>query len=752
MERLKSGVPTILNVDDREVNRYIRTQTLRGAGYRIVEAGTGAEALRLFRDESPQLVLLDMNLPDMDGVDICRIIKASPGFCSTIVLHISASLTSVQDRVQGLEGGADGYLVEPVEPELLLATVRSMLRLWMAETRLEESLTMSRELAARYQSLIEAVPHVIFTTRADGECDYVNEQFATYTGRHPKEAFGNGWTNLAHPEDRERAALLWAGSIRTGEPFETEYRFWHADGTWRWNLSRARPVRNAAGAVVQWVGSVTDVHERKMLDEAVRLRHEEFVALAEHSPDSIARLDTELRYLYLNRVLPGMCGATREEYIGKTNRELGWPAGICDVREENCRQVLATGKPVAFEFQHTGPDGRTAYYQARLVPEFRAGEVEALLSITTDVTERREAELAVAESERRLRRLVESNVIGVVIGDNERITYANDVFLEMLGYSRQDPESGELRWRALTPPEYLPLDERCIEELKERGACAPFEKEYWRRDGTRVPILIGAAALDNAATEWACFVLDLTGLKNAEDALRRTNLALQRSNTDLAQFAYAASHDLQEPLRAVGIYTQLLSRESVAAISPEASRHLGLILAAVRRMQTLITNLLAFSQAQSAEFRFAGPVPAGDMVQGATENLKNAMEESGAVLTWRDLPPIPADASQFTLVFQNLISNSIKYRRADVQPRIDISAEREGNSWVFAVRDNGMGFEQAQAERIFSPFTRLHGRELPGTGIGLAIVQKVIERHGGQVWAEGQPGAGATFFFRLPAH
>jgi light-regulated signal transduction histidine kinase (bacteriophytochrome) len=167
-------------------------------------------------------------------------------------------------------------------------------------------------------------------------------------------------------------------------------------------------------------------------------------------------------------------------------------------------------------------------------------------------------------------------------------------------------------------------------------------------------------------------------------------------------------------------------------------------------MLRLIQDLLVFSQAQSVELSRDKPVPAADLVKEAVENLKSAIEESGAVISYDNLPAILVDGAQFTAVFQNLISNSIKYRAASQLPRIVISAEQLGTSWIFAVRDNGMGFEQAQAERIFGHFKRLHGKDIPGTGIGLAIVKRIVERHDGQVWAESKPGRGATFYLRLP--
>jgi light-regulated signal transduction histidine kinase (bacteriophytochrome) len=242
----------------------------------------------------------------------------------------------------------------------------------------------------------------------------------------------------------------------------------------------------------------------------------------------------------------------------------------------------------------------------------------------------------------------------------------------------------------------------------------------------------------------------VTDRKNFELVLQKSNLALKRSNEDLAQFAHAASHDLQEPLRTIAIYTQLLAKQHGAQLDAKANEYLRVIQAAATRMLRLIEDLLTFSEARGNELHPDRLFPATDMVRGAIENLKNAIDESGAIISCEALPVIAVDAAQFTMVLQNLIANAIKYRKPDEAPRIEIGAKEDGKYWIFSVRDNGMGFKQAHAEQIFSAFKRLHGREIPGTGMGLAIVKKVIERHEGQVWAESEPGCGATFFLRLP--
>ena len=560
----------ILNVDDHQVNRYIRTQTLRNAGYAVIEAATGGEALERIAAERPQLVLLDMNFPDIHGAQVCRRIKAQEEIRSVMVVHISATQTSVQDRVFGLEGGADGYLVGPDRTGLAVGHGALAVASVAGGGATGRELGGHTELWRRNSNRLSKQFRTSFSPpAADGRWTYVSEQFSSYTDLPAEKALGSGWTVLLHPADRDRTLELWSNCLSSGEPFEAECRLRCKDESYCWNIVRARAVRNEGRRIVQWVGSATDVHARKLLEEEVQLRHREFVALAEHSPDIIARLDPELRHTYINSAVTRGSMHTRQNNISA--RPIGNWAAIPFTATCLKRPVGKSWQPgsrVPLNSATKLKEECRQYFHGRVVPEFaKDGSIESLLSILTDVTDRTNAEMAVAESERKLRRVVESNVIGVVMVDLEGITFANDIFLDMIGYTREDLESKALEWRALTPLEYFEADEKCRAELREKGTCTTFEKEYWRKDGTRVPILIGAAALNKDATECVCFVLDMSDLKNAEAALRKTNISLQRSNEDLEQFAYAASHDLQEPLRTVSIYTQMLGRQQAGGIS-----------------------------------------------------------------------------------------------------------------------------------------------------------------------------------------
>lgn len=236
----------------------------------------------------------------------------------------------------------------------------------------------------------------------------------------------------------------------------------------------------------------------------------------------------------------------------------------------------------------------------------------------------------------------------------------------------------------------------------------------------------------------------------AQDQLKQASVDLQRSNTDLQQFAYVASHDLLEPLRMVTSYLELLSRKYGTHLDERGREFMALALDGARRMNDLIHDLLAYARLDIRGRSFE-LVDSEQTLGAALANLKIAIQESGAVISRSALPKVRADPVQLTQVFQNLIGNALKFRGME-SPRIDIGTERRGSDWLFDVHDNGIGIEPQQFERIFVIFQRLHTRaEYAGTGMGLAICKKIIERHGGRIWVESVPGKGATFFFTLPA-
>jgi light-regulated signal transduction histidine kinase (bacteriophytochrome) len=237
--------------------------------------------------------------------------------------------------------------------------------------------------------------------------------------------------------------------------------------------------------------------------------------------------------------------------------------------------------------------------------------------------------------------------------------------------------------------------------------------------------------------------------RRLQDENKRTQAELARSNRDLEQFAYVASHDLQEPLRMVAMYTQLLAERYQGQLDASADKYINYAVDGALRMQALVQDLLAFSRVGRTGIDLQ-EIASVEVVEIALKNLQSAIEESGAKINRGDLPVIVADRTQMIQLFQNLIGNAIKFRGSD-SPQVQITAEKRGRGWCFSVQDNGIGIAGKHLDEVFGIFKRLHTRaEYPGNGIGLAICKKIVEQHGGAIWVESQPKKGSTFRFTIP--
>jgi signal transduction histidine kinase len=232
------------------------------------------------------------------------------------------------------------------------------------------------------------------------------------------------------------------------------------------------------------------------------------------------------------------------------------------------------------------------------------------------------------------------------------------------------------------------------------------------------------------------------------DLLRQSD-ELARSNADLQQFAYVASHDLQEPLRLIALYTELLGTKYQGQLDSEAEKYIGVITQGVGRMEALIRDLLIYSRTIHSDLALVEPIDPADAIRAARFNLEAVIEQSDATIVSGSLPVVVINRVQLIQVFQNLFSNAMKYKGA-AAPVINVTANQEQDIWVFSVQDNGMGIHRDYHETIFNPFKRLHGPEFAGTGVGLAICRRIVERNRGRIWVESAPGSGSTFFFTVP--
>jgi chemotaxis family two-component system sensor kinase Cph1 len=289
--------------------------------------------------------------------------------------------------------------------------------------------------------------------------------------------------------------------------------------------------------------------------------------------------------------------------------------------------------------------------------------------------------------------------------------------------------------------------------LFETGAPKVFDLRMVKKDDAPFWARLEATRVEGVDGTHQCRVIisDITERKHAEEALVKKSEDLARSNADLAQFAYVASHDLQEPLRTITRFAQLLEKRYQGKLDQDADEFIGFIVSGTKRMQQIIDDLLTYSRVNTRSEPLA-PMKLEDALQRAMQNLRIVLEESGGEVRYDELPTIAADGTQMTQLFQNIISNALKFH-GEKAPQVEISAALKGNDWIFSVRDNGIGIEPKYKDRIFEIFQRLHtSEEYAGTGIGLAIAKKIVERHGGHIWVESELGKGATINFTLPVN
>ncbi len=396
-------------------------------------------------------------------------------------------------------------------------------------------------------------------------------------------------------------------------------------------------------------------------------------------------------------------------------------------------------------------DGLDAGADDYLTKPFTARELLARVSAHLAMRRRRmDAEEALKESQTTLQSFYDSSpfLMGVVELDGDAVVplYWNAAALDFL-CGEGMPKGAREEFRI--PPVVEALWVRHYRQSKRENRSVRFEYEHtatcWLSASVR---FLGYGS--NGRSRFSLIAQDITEAKRNDDLLRHSNEELRRANTDLEQFAYSASHDLQEPLRQVAIYSQLLAKKYANKLDGKAAGYLAYCVEGAQRMEMLITDLLAYCHTARTTDSPPEPVNVGAVIDTVIKNLSATIEETSAEIRTSNLPVVFADSVPLVHLFQNLVSNALKYR-SERKPLVRISATQNGGQWLFSVEDNGIGIAKEFQTQIFGIFKRLHDRAAyPGTGVGLAICQKIVERQGGRIWVESVPGRGSTFFFTLP--
>jgi PAS domain S-box-containing protein len=473
-----------------------------------------------------------------------------------------------------------------------------------------------------------------------------------------------------------------------------------------------------------------------------------FLAVVESSDDAIVTKGLDGTITAWNPGAERLFGYAAEEAMGRSIEII-----VPERRRDEERQILSElrrGERLRhYETVRLHKSGREIAVSLSISPiRSAAGEIVGAAKIARDVTEKHAAE-------EKFRMAVEASPSGMIMVDRDgNVVLANREAERLFGYSRS--ELLEQSVEQLVPEALRTAHARHREgftRLPERRCMGGGRDLFGRRkDGSHFPIEIGLNPIDAPGGSLVlAAVIDITERREAEEALACQTEELQRSNAELEQFAYVASHDLREPLRMVASYTELLADRYRGRLDERADKYINYAVDGAKRMQQLVDDLLAYSRV-GTQGKPLRPVDAGVVARRVVEAMQAAIVDSGAEVRCADLPQVIADEAQLGQVFQNLISNALKFRADDRVPRVRIAAAAQGDMWIFSVEDNGIGIETQYSERIFQMFQRLHERgKYEGSGIGLAIAKKIVERHGGEIWLASEPGRGTTFHFSMPA-
>ena len=755
----------VLVIDNNREHRELIISRLRTEfpGADFVEIARQEDLDRALSGGGCDAVLTDYPLQWSDGLRVTRLVKEK--YPHTPVVMVTQA-GSEEIAAEGMKSGLSDYVLK-ARLDRLPQIVREEIEKARLRREHDRALAQLRISEERYRAISELSSDYAYSIRIGPggqlELEWVTQALQRITGYSQEELQGDvGLNSIVHPEDAGTARSREA-KLREGKPDVSEFRVRAKSGEIRWLREIARPVRDDAGRLTHIIGSGQDITEHRRAEEERSRRIQEQMArmeaeagerryrmLAEAIPQIVwtARPDGSIDYF--NRRWSEYTGLSFDETQGWKWEELIHP----DDRErygESWKRSVAVGELFELEYRLRRSDGEYLWHLSRAIAlKNGGGDVIKWFGSATNIDPLKRAEEALRQSDERFHLVTKATNDAIWDWDlaADAIDW-NEVLETAFGHVPDAPRSTASWRREMIHPEDRERVWNGFRRAIETGEKIWTDEYRFRRaDGSYADVIDRGYVVHDDTGEPVRMIgalQDISGRKRAEERLRR-------SNEDLQHFAYVASHDLQEPLRTIASYVQLLAKRYQGKLDADADQFIQFITGAVTRVHGLINDLLAYSRAVDTRSERRMELTSTEAVlQWTLMNLNAAIKDSGAVVTHDPLPAVYADQARLVLVFQNLIGNAIKYRKKDEPPRIHVSAEQRGDEWIFSVRDNGIGIDPRYHQQVFGVFKRLHGREYPGSGIGLAISSRIIERHGGRMWVESEPDEGSTFYFTMPA-
>lgn len=771
----------ILLVEDSPLDAELIEAYLMEGGleFSLVCVETREDFAAALEKQRFDIILADYMLPCFNGIAALEIAHTTcPG---VPFIFVSATLGE-EVAIETLKSGATDYVLKR-RLIRLVPSIQRALREVQERNERKHAEAKQQESEARFRIMADTAPVMIWMSDTDQLGDYFNKVWLEFTGRTLAQEMGTGWMENLHPDDLPECLDIYGKAFDAGSQYQLECRLRRYDGEYRWVLGtsvpRYRPDRTFAG----YIGSYIDISDRKQAEQeraaalsreqAARLQAEETAKALQSANDKITNIlesitdafiavDLNGNYTYVNHQAIELLGRPKAELIGKKVWEIfPWAVDLQFYK----MGTKAVAEKVTVEYEEFVPLWNK-WLKMRFYPSDSgwSGYIQ-------DVTERKQTEAALQASEEKLRMLAEANLIGIIFGDvNGGIIDANDEFLRIVGYTREQLQRGELNWIDMTPPEYQSLDEKGIAEAQATGACTPYEKEFWRRDGSRIPVLIGYVLLTQKRQESVAFILDLTVGKQLERELHDRAQELARANRIKDEFLGTLSHELRTPLNAMLGWAQLLRNRKFD--EKTTVRALETIDRNTRSLANLIDDLLDVSQIitgkLSLNLRWVDVI---STVEAAIDTLAPAIAAKNIEIV-TDFDPttgrIVADSGRLQQVAWNLLSNAIKFTPDGGQVKLEVrkmerNFAREKSaccknlspaSVEIEVSDTGQGISEEFLPHVFERFTQADSsirRSYNGLGLGLALVRHFVEMHGGTVEAESAgKGEGSRFLVRLP--